>query len=51
MQYVALEELLVKVEVYCAHCLVENKIAGHCTHVDSDASHHPPCKAKPKGYY
>jgi hypothetical protein len=38
MQYVALEELLVKVEVFCAHCLVENKIAQHCTHVLSSTS-------------
>jgi hypothetical protein len=44
--YVALEELLVKVEVSCAHYRVENKIARHCTrspqHIDSDASHRPP---------
>jgi hypothetical protein len=55
MQYVALEELLVKVEVSCAHYLVKNKSAPHCTcplqHIDYDASHHPSCKAKLKGYY
>jgi hypothetical protein len=49
------EELLVKGEVYSVHYLVRNKIAQHCTCplqcVDSDSSHHPPCKAKPKGYY
>jgi hypothetical protein len=44
-------EELVEVEVSSAHYLIENKTARHCTHVDSDASHHPPCKAKPKGHY
>jgi hypothetical protein len=52
MQYVALEELLVKVEVSCAHFLVENKIARHCTHplqhINSEASHHPPAKQNQK---
>jgi hypothetical protein len=47
------EELLVEVEVPSVHSLVENKIAWHSTHplpgVNSDTSHHPPCKAKPKG--
>jgi hypothetical protein len=42
--------LLAKVEISSAHPLVENKIACHCTHVNSDASHCPPCKAKPKDY-
>jgi hypothetical protein len=27
------EKLLVKLEVSSAHCLVENEIAWHCTHV------------------
>jgi hypothetical protein len=38
MHYVALEEMLVNVEVSCVHYLVENKIAQHCTHVLSSAS-------------
>jgi hypothetical protein len=48
MQHVALEELLVKVEVSCVHCLVENKIARHCTHVLSSTSTIPPRKQNQK---
>jgi hypothetical protein len=48
--FIYIEELPVKGEVPCAHYLVENKIAWHRIHVLSDASHRPPCKAKPKGY-
>jgi hypothetical protein len=38
MQCVVLEELLLKVEISCAHYLIENKIAQHCTHVIPSAS-------------
>jgi hypothetical protein len=37
MEYVAIEELLVKAEDPFAHYLLENKIARHCTHVLSSA--------------
>jgi hypothetical protein len=38
MQYVALEELLVTVEVSCVHSVVESKIAQNFTRVLSSAS-------------
>jgi hypothetical protein len=45
------EKLLVKVEVSSVHYLVEIKIAWHSTRplqdINFDASHRPPCKAKP----
>jgi hypothetical protein len=47
MQYVAAEELLVKVEVSCGHYLIENKIAWHCTHVLSSTSTPMPLTALP----
>jgi hypothetical protein len=32
------KEFMVKIELSSVHCLVENKIAQHCTHVLSSAS-------------
>jgi hypothetical protein len=47
MQYVALEELLVKVEVSSAQYLVESKIARHCTLVLSSPSTPMPLTISP----